>query len=155
MRTRSRAADRVELVDEDDRGRLLARGLEQVAHASRADADEHLHEVRTGDGHERHAGLARYRPRDERLPGTGWADEQDALGDPGADLLELARVLQEVDDLGDLLLHRSVPGDVVERGLRLLGRVYLRPAATDVHDRAHLALRPAVDPDEDPDDEGE
>ena len=27
------AADRVDLVDEDDRGRLLARGLEQVAHA--------------------------------------------------------------------------------------------------------------------------
>ena len=39
------AADRVDLVDEDDRGRLLACGLEEVAHARRADADEHLHEV--------------------------------------------------------------------------------------------------------------
>ena len=41
------AADRVDLVDEDDRRCLLARGLEQVAHAGGTDADEHLHEVRT------------------------------------------------------------------------------------------------------------
>ena len=39
------AADGVELVDEDDRRRLLAGGLEQVAHARRAHAHEHLHEV--------------------------------------------------------------------------------------------------------------
>ena len=134
------AADRVDLVDEDDRGRLLARGLEEVAHAGGADADEHLHEVGAGDRHERHAGLAGDRAGDERLAGAGRADEQHALGDARADLLELARVLQEVDDLGDLLLHRAVAGDVVERRLRLLGVVDLRPAAPDVHHRAHLAL---------------
>ena len=100
------AADRVDLVDEDDRGRLLARGLEQVAHARRADADEHLHEVGAGDRDERHARLAGDRARDERLAGSGRADEQHALRDAGADVLELRRVLQEVDDLGDLLLHR-------------------------------------------------
>ena len=47
------AADRVDLVDEDDRGRLLAGGLEEVAHPARADADEHLHEVRAADREER------------------------------------------------------------------------------------------------------
>jgi len=41
------APDGVDLVDEDDRRCLLAGGLEQVAHPSRADADEHLHEVGT------------------------------------------------------------------------------------------------------------
>ena len=55
------AADRVDLVDEDDRGSLLARGLEEVAHPRRADTDEHLHEVGAGDRDERHAGLARDR----------------------------------------------------------------------------------------------
>ena len=49
------AADRVDLVDEDDRGRLLARGLEQVPDPRRAHSDEHLHEVGAGDRHERHA----------------------------------------------------------------------------------------------------
>src|SRR5207248_8447675 len=36
--------DRVDLVDEDDAGRLLARLGEQVADAAGADADEHLDE---------------------------------------------------------------------------------------------------------------
>ena len=39
------AADRVDLVDEDDRPAHLAGLLEQVADAAGADADEHLHEV--------------------------------------------------------------------------------------------------------------
>ncbi len=39
------AADRVDLVDEDDRPAHLAGLLEQVAHTAGADADEHLHEV--------------------------------------------------------------------------------------------------------------
>ena len=147
------AADGVDLVDEDDRGRLLARGLEQVTHARGADTDEHLHEVGAGDRHERHAGFTRHRARDERLAGAGRADEQHALGDARADLLELPGVLQEVDDLVDLLLHRAVAGDVAERRLRLLGVVDLGAAAADVHDRAHLALRAPAEPDEQAEDQ--
>ena len=135
------AADRVDLVDEDDRRRLLLRGLEEVAHTRRADPDEHLHEVGAGDRHERHSRLTRDRAGDEGLAGAGRADEQHALRDARADLLELARVLEEVDDLGDLLLDRAVAGDVGEHRLRLLGVVDLRPTAPDVHHRAHLALR--------------
>ena len=55
------------------------------------------------------------------LPVPGRADEQHALRDPGPDLLELLRVLQEVDDLGDLVFDRSVAGDVAERRFRFLG----------------------------------
>ena len=52
------AAHGVDFVDEDDaRGVLLAL-LEQIAHAAGAHAHEHLHEVRTRDGEERHAGFA-------------------------------------------------------------------------------------------------
>ena len=39
------AAERVELVDEDDAGRLRACLLEKIAHARGADADEHLDEL--------------------------------------------------------------------------------------------------------------
>ena len=42
-------ADRVNLVDEDDAGRVLLALLEQIADARRADADEHLDEVGTAD----------------------------------------------------------------------------------------------------------
>ena len=38
--------DSVDLVDEDDRGSGLLRLFEQVSNATRADADEHLDEVR-------------------------------------------------------------------------------------------------------------
>ena len=55
------AADGVDLVHEDDAGGVLLRLLEQVADAARADADEHLDEVRAGDREERHA-----RPRRRR-----------------------------------------------------------------------------------------
>ena len=41
------ASDRVDLVDEDDAGRVLLGLLEHVAHPARADADEHLDEIRT------------------------------------------------------------------------------------------------------------
>src|SRR5690625_2065571 len=43
--TAARPADGVDLVDKDDTGRLFLRLLEEVAHARRADADEHFDEV--------------------------------------------------------------------------------------------------------------
>ena len=64
------AADGVDLVHEDDAGGVLLRLLEQVADAAGADADEHLDEVRAGDREERHPGLARDRPREQRLAGA-------------------------------------------------------------------------------------
>ena len=132
------AADGVDLVDEDDRPADLAGRLEQVAHAAGADADEHLHEVRARDRQERHARLAGDGPGDERLARARGTDEQDALGDAGADLAELLGVLQEVDDLADLLLHALVAGDVGEGRAGAFGRVHLRPRPPDGHDAAHL-----------------
>ena len=54
----ARAADGVDLVDEDDRRRVLARLLEQIAHARRAHADDHLDELGGAHREERHARLA-------------------------------------------------------------------------------------------------
>ena len=97
-------ADRVDLVDEDDAGRVLLALLEQVAHARGADADEHLDEVGAADREERHVGLAGHGPRQQRLAGARRAHQQHALGDPAAELLELLRLLQELDDLLQLFL---------------------------------------------------
>ena len=80
------AADRVDLVDEDDRPAHLAGLLEQVADAAGADADEHLHEVRAGDRQEADAGLTGDGAGEQRLAGAGRADEQHALRHAGADL---------------------------------------------------------------------
>ena len=63
-------ADRVDFVDEDDARRVLLRLLEHVAHAARADADEHLDEVGAGDREERHVRLAGDGAREQRLAGA-------------------------------------------------------------------------------------
>ena len=72
------APDRVDFIDEDDAGRVLLRLLEHVAHAARADADEHLDEVGARNREERHVGLAGDRARGQGLAGARWADEQHA-----------------------------------------------------------------------------
>ena len=76
-------ADGVDFVDEDDAGRVLLGLLEHVAHAARADADEHLDEVGARDGEEGHVGFARDGAGEQRLAGARRADQQHALGDAG------------------------------------------------------------------------
>ena len=147
------AADRVDLVDEDDGGRLLARGLEEVADTARADTDEHLHEVGPAHGEEGHPRLAGDGTGEERLAGARGADEKDALRHPGADLLEAAGRLEEVDDFADLLFDALIAGHVIEGRAGALGRVHLGPGAPDRHDAGHLALGTAAHPDEEADDQ--
>ena len=74
------SAQRVQLVDENDAGRGLARLIEQVAHARGADADEHFDEFRAGDREERHAGLAGHRPRQQVLPVPGGPTSRTPFG---------------------------------------------------------------------------
>ncbi len=70
----------VELVDEDDRRRGLARLGEQVAHTRGADADQRLDEVRARQREEGRVGLARDCLRQQRLSRSWGAHEQHALG---------------------------------------------------------------------------
>ena len=106
------AADGVDFVDEDDAGSILLRLVEEVADAARADADEHLDELRAGDAEERHARFARNSAREKRLTGTRRAHEQHALGDARAEGGELLRVLEELDDFGELFLRFIDAGDI-------------------------------------------
>ena len=116
---RARLADGVQLVDEDDAGRLLLGLLEEVAHPRRAHAHEHLHELGAGEEEEGHVGLARHRPREERLARARRPDQEHALGDAPAEPLVLLRVLEEVHDLHQLRLGLVHAGHVREGGLEL------------------------------------
>ena len=95
-------ADRVDLVDEDDAGRVRLALLEEVAHPAGADAHEHLDEVRARHREEGTPGLAGHRLGEQRLAGARRAHQQRALGQPAAEPGELLRVLQELDDLLEL-----------------------------------------------------
>ena len=134
------AADGVDLVHEDDAGGVLLGLLEQVADAAGADADEHLDEVRAGDREEGHAGLTGDRAREQRLAGAGRAVEQHALGDPGAERLELLGVLEELLDLVQLLHGLVGPGDVAEGDLGRVHRHPLRARLAEAHHPRAAAL---------------
>ena len=135
------AADRVDLVDEDDAGRVALRLVEQVAHARGADADEHLDELGAADREEGHAGLAGDGAGEQRLAGTGRADQQDAARDAGAQRDELLRVLEELDDLLQLFLRFIHAGDVDEGHGGLVGREHARAALAEAHRLGVGALR--------------
>ena len=86
------SADGVELVDEDEARGLGLGLLEQVADARGADADEHLDEIAAAQREERHLGLAGHGPRQQRLAGSGRPEQQNALGDLGAERRVALRV---------------------------------------------------------------
>src|SRR5262249_42093576 len=130
----------VDLVDEDDGRRVLLRLVEQVANAARADTDEHLDEVRTRDGVERHARPTPNRASEQRLTGTGRAVQQNTLGDACTHGLELGRLLEEVLDLLKLFDGLVAAGDIVEGDLRALLRDELRPRLAELHDLVAAAL---------------
>ncbi len=109
------AADRVDLVDEDDARRILLGLFEHVAHAAGADADEHFDEVRAGYGEERHIGFAGNSARQQRLAGAGRADQQHAARNAAAKPLELCGIAQEFDDLLQIELGFIDAGDILER----------------------------------------
>src|SRR5262249_61911424 len=111
------AADRVDIVHEDDTGGVLLALLKQVADPGGADADEHLDEVRPRDGEKGRVRLARDRFREERLAGAGRANQEDTLRDLPAELLELLGIPQELDDLSKLLLGLVDAGDVLKGDL--------------------------------------
>ena len=102
----------IDLVHKDDARRVLLGLLEEVAHAARADPDEHLDEVGARDGEERHPRLAGDGARQQRLAGAGRPDEERALGYAGTELLELLGRFEELFDLRELLDGLVGPGDV-------------------------------------------
>src|SRR5690606_764892 len=140
--------DGVDLVDEDDARRFFLRLLEQVAHARRAHADEHLDEVGAGEREERRARLARHRFGEQRLAGSRRADEQHALGQLAAELGKLLRVLEKIDDFDDFLFGFVEARHVFEGDLLLAHRVEQhRLVLADVE---HLRARIHAPQQEDP-----
>ena len=136
----ARAADRVELVDEDDSGRMLARLLEKIPHARGADAYDHLHELRGAHREERHAGLAGDRFGEQRLAGAGRANEQHAFRRRAPQACIAVGLFEEIDDLDELVLGFIDAGNVVERNPRVAFLVVAsRLAAPHAHQAAYSA----------------
>src|SRR5258708_39311369 len=102
----------VDLIDEHDAGRILLALLEQIAHAARSNAYEHLDEVRSGNRKEGNAGFAGDRPGEQSLARSRRADQQNALRNAPAQFLKLSRLAQEFDNLLQLFLGFLNAGDI-------------------------------------------
>ena len=131
-------ANRIDLIDEYDRRRVLLGLLEQVAHARCADADIQLDEIRAGDRQEGHARLARDSARNQGFTGARGTDQQHALGDARADLHELLRVFEEFNDLLQLGLFLIRTSYIVEGDLALIVLREPRARLAELH-RARAA----------------
>ena len=106
--------DRVELVDEDDRGRLLARLLEDLAQPLLGLAVEAPHDLGAVDVEEVHVGLGGDRLGEQRLAGARRPVQQHALGRVDAEPLEQLGVLErQLDHLAHLGHGVAQPADVV------------------------------------------
>ena len=151
------AAHGVQLVDEQDAGRVAPALLEEVAHAAGADADEHLDEVGAGHVEEGDVRLARDGLGQQGLPRARHADEEHALGDLGAEAGELLRALEELDDLLQLVLGLVLAGHVGEGDALARVQVALGPALPEGEGLVAVSLHLAEhEPDEEePDDPGE
>jgi hypothetical protein len=121
-------------------GAFASRLQEKVAYARRTHSHEHLHELRSADGEERHARFARNGTRQQRFSRPRWANEQHALGYPSAKAPVGLRVLEKGDGLLQLGLGLVHAGDIIEADLRVAFDVDLRLAFSDGHEPSAHAL---------------
>ena len=138
------AADRVDLVDEDDRPAQLA-GVWNRSRTRLAPTPTNIsmksEPVTDRNGTPASPATARAM---SVLPVPGGPTSSTPLGMRAPISPNCSGVFRKSTTSRDLLLHALVAGDVGEGRARPLGGVGLGPRAADRHDPAHLALRPAL-----------
>src|SRR6516165_2340320 len=143
----SAAAERIELVDENDARRRFPRLLEQIPHASRAYAYEHLDELGARDREERHASLAGYCTRQQRLASTRRAYQQNTFRNTRAQPPERGRIAQKGDELLQFGLRLVDASHILEGDLCIGLDIYLGARLTDRHQAVEtLTFRHAAKP---------
>ncbi len=99
----SLTSNSIDLVYEDDTWSTLLGLIEQISYTRRADADEHLNEVRSTDCEERHSRFSRSRSGNISLTCSRRSYEEHALRYSCSDLFIFPRILEEVNDLRKFL----------------------------------------------------
>ena len=147
---------RIDLIDEDDAGRVRLALLEEVAYPARPHTHEHLHEIGAGHGEEGPAGLPRHGLGQQRLASARRSDQQGPLGKPTAEPGELLGILQELDDFLELDFGLVGAGNVRERDLRSIAREQLGLGFTEREGpaAAGLELAQEEEPESQNDDPG-
>ena len=135
-------ANGIYLVYEHHSGRALFSRIEQVAHAAGADAHEHFHEIRAGDGEEGDARLAGYGLGQQSLTCARRAYKQTALGYACAHGGEPLGGAHELYHFSELLFFLLGAGHVRKGDLIPAVHVCTGAALAEVHYVIAAALGP-------------
>ena len=146
----------IDLIDEDDARSLLLCLAEEVADARCTHADEHLYEVRTAHGEERHSCLASHRLCQESLTSSWRTNEQCALRNFTTQVGIFLRILEKFYDFLYFLLGTFLSGNILEsdsQGISLLVHLclaltYIEDAAAHITHAASHSARHPVDEEE-------
>ena len=120
------AADGVNFVDEDDRGRSFLCLLEQVTNTGSTHAYEHFHEVGARDAKERNARFACNGTRKQGFTSTRRAHQKATARNLCTERLILCRVFQEVLDFLHFLNRFINAGNIGEVNVGMLLNALLR-----------------------------
>jgi len=104
----------INLINENQARRIFFALGEQITHPGRADAHEHFHKVRTGNGKKRHPGLSSDGSGQKRLPRARGAHQQHALGDASPQTGKPFRLPQEFHHFHKFLLGLVHSGHILE-----------------------------------------
>ena len=126
-------ADRVNFVDEDQTGRILARLLKHIADPARADTDKHLHKIRSADGKERHIRLAGNRFGHQGLSGSRRTEQQRSFRNVTAEHFVFQGILEIINDFLCLLFRLIAACDVVEFLFIFVGGNHAGAAFSELH----------------------
>ena len=144
------AAHRIDFIDEHDAGGVFLGLLEQIAHPAGTDTHEHLHELRTGNREEGHAGLPSYGLGEQGFTGTRGAHQQHPLGDLGAHGGEAIGIFEEIHHLTQFQLGPLDAGHVAEGHLGLGFHLHPGLALAEVHRRVAATALGAAQQEEQP-----
>src|SRR4029450_4957182 len=123
---------RVDFVDENNARRRFLSLLKHVTHTRGAHADEHLHEIRTADGKERHVSFTRDGACQQGLASAGRPDHQHALGNTATEFLKFFWIAQELDQFLHFVLGFLHARHVPKRDLVLVTGEHARLGFTEI-----------------------
>ena len=136
------ATDGIDLIDEDDAGRVFIGFLEKVTDTACADTDVELDKIGTRQGEEGNMRFSGDGSREQRLTGSGRAHQKGTLRKSGTDPGVFSGIVQEVDHLHEGFLGFVLTGHILEGDAGILLHIDLRRALADAHGAASAAHTP-------------
>jgi hypothetical protein len=122
----------IQLIDKDDRWRLLLRLLKEITHSCCAHPSKHFHKLRATQAEKWYMGLARHGPGQESFARAWRTNQQHALGNPTTQSHVSLWLPQEIDNLLEFFLGLLGIRHISKGDTRVACCVHPCPALTEL-----------------------